>query len=80
MLHHVCHGGVGHGPNQALFKSARLLDFHWDTDVDVWKRPGLPCLSDVAAQIQHLQTAVLDGWRNEDAEDLCSGAGFGVRS
>ena len=40
------------------------------------KRLGLPCFYNVAGLVQHVRNAVLDGWRNKVAKDLCGGAGF----
>ena len=45
MLSHVSPGCVGHGPIHLLVKSVGIIHFHWNTDLDVWAEPGLPCLS-----------------------------------
>ena len=41
-----------------------------------WDRPGLPGLSNLAVPIQHVQSAILDAWRNKVAADLCNRRGF----
>ena len=60
-LGHAADGCPGHGPAHLLIESAAAIGFVWSPDVVGWVREGLPVLSNLAGQIQHLTAAVLAG-------------------
>ena len=67
---------AGHGPAHLLVGSADEIGFVWSPEMVEWVRKGLPVLSNLAGPIQHLRTAVLEGWRGKVSAVLCAGKGF----
>ena len=61
---------------QALVAGARRIGFQWDPTVPVWKREGLPELSNLAGPIQHVKCAILSALRCKVSADLCAWSGF----
>ena len=76
LLDLVVAGCPGHGPAHLLVGSADEIGFVWSPEMVEWVRKGLPVLSNLAGPIQHLRTAVLEGWRGKVSAVLCAGKGF----
>ena len=69
-------GCSGHGPIRAFVSGVHRIGFSWNSFMTRWDRPGLPGLSNLAGPIQHVQSAILDAWRNKVAADLCAPKGL----
>ena len=76
LLEMASEGSAGHGPIHLLSAFAAEIGFWWDPVALGWSRPGLPLLSNLAGLVQHFKAAILDGWRNKVAADLCGREGF----
>ena len=76
LLEMVNEGCPGHGPVHLLSTSAAEIGFRWDPLALALSRPGLPLLCNLAGPVQHFRAAVLDGWLNKVAADLCGRGGF----
>ena len=69
-------GRPGHGPVHLLLHSAGQLGFAWDSQEEVWLRPGLLPLRMLAGPYQHFKDAIFSSWRGRVAGILTSRKGF----
>ena len=74
LLEHVADGALVMVPLTCLWKAPLRLGLFslliW------WVRDGLRVLSILSRLIQHIRSAVLEGWRSDVSADLCAGKGF----